>query len=168
MKNLIGCILTIASINAFACPKLEGTYLGCYSEMGIDPDETTQIVSQSVANGQTTYTVVNDALKKTILTENETIEIRENFDPDMGLDMVLSLAISCTDNKLIATATGARAERQVGSNVSDEELNMASELVSQMISGLKTEYKINADGNLQSDEVVDGEILNTTICTKLY
>lgn len=101
-------VLAFSSFSAFAaCPNLAGNYSACRSTTGATSGSTDVVVTQSVKDGITTYSITS--------TDDETHErdtdqmiadgktrTQTGTDPNMG-EVSISLTYKCSDVKVIGT-----------------------------------------------------------------
>lgn len=97
--------LTLASTSAFACPQLAGTYKECRSTTGNSSGSTDMVVSQSVQNKVSTYTVTatnNDSQEReTEIYKADGKAVVESIeDTDSGMIFQTSTVVSCSGNVL--------------------------------------------------------------------
>ena len=167
MSHLIlTMILAVISPIAMSCPQLADIYLACKSSSDIVESPMSQIITQQVIDGKTVYEIVDDNLDRIVLKEGQNVTQREDF-PDMDkVDMVIEARPTCNGSDLEVTPVSLRVERRAGSMESDEEIQLATEMMQVFIGDSKTVYRRDANSNLVIEEYLSGDILNTITCTK--
>lgn len=105
MRSLAIAALFITT-SALACPDLSGTYAVCRSQTGNGSDSTDMVITQSVTNKITTYTVTstdaetNERTTETLKADGKTVTASET-DPESGITIQLSTNVACNGNKAL-------------------------------------------------------------------
>lgn len=104
MRTLLLASLFI-SASAMACPDLSGTYATCRSTTGASTPSSDLVVTQSVSNGVTTYSMTqtdDESQERTtdlVAADGKVITAEESMGE--GVVMVINTTYSCTDTALV-------------------------------------------------------------------
>lgn len=95
--------LSLATTTAFACPNLSGKYLECRLENG-EVTSTNMVVTQSVQNKITTYTIEStstegERIREQYVANGKNVIVNE-ADPDSGIQLQITTKSTCTASAL--------------------------------------------------------------------
>jgi uncharacterized NAD(P)/FAD-binding protein YdhS len=96
----------VLSTSAFACPDISGKYAVCRSQTGNSAGSTDMVITQSVANKVTTYSVTstdtetNERATETFKADGKTVSNTQT-DPDSGMTLQLATTVSCVGTSAV-------------------------------------------------------------------
>ena len=101
--RFIAIATLFASISAFACPDLSGTYTACRSQTGNTAGSTDVVITQAIQNKVTTYSITSTDPdtneRKTELYRADGRLVSETItDPDSGMTISMSSVVKCVNN----------------------------------------------------------------------
>ncbi|MBY0517196.1 MAG: hypothetical protein K2P81_09820 [Bacteriovoracaceae bacterium] len=151
MRSTLALIAFI-STSAFACPNLTGSYTVCRSTTGATEGSSDVVVTQSVVNGATVYSLTStddetqERSSDSVIADGQVRTISET-DSQSGLVIVTSTQASCVGNALVLK-TSSSIQGQEIANV-NMTVSKSGNTLSQVVSGQAFGQPINDTVNCQ-------------------
>jgi hypothetical protein len=108
--RFIALLVLVSSFSALACPNLAGKYAVCRSTTGVRAGSSDTIITQSVQNGITVYSITatdedTQERETTILRADGRNYTTSETDEETGWTMQTTTSARCAGNMLKITAT---------------------------------------------------------------
>jgi len=145
-------VIALVSTSTFACPDLSGTYAACRSQTGNTSGSNDMVITQTVANKVTTYSVsstdaeTHERATETFKADGKTISNTQR-DPDTGSTAEMATTVTCTGTSALNITMVIKFNGQAIANMI------------QMISKSGKTLTMKATGNNMGEEINE-----TTIC----
>ncbi len=133
MRLFVSLIFILVSLSALACPNLAGSYSVCRSETGNEADSTDVVVTQSIQNRVTVYTMTGtddegSRTTQTIIADGKA-RTEKIEDEDSGLTFELVTQASCK---------GQALEMKISTKLQGQNLGSVTSVTSKRGSSLVT------------------------------
>ncbi len=111
-------LFTLASSLAFSCPNLSGQYATCVSQTGDNSNTSDVVMTQTIANGITTFKVVarddeSGELEESIMIADGKVRSKTDTDPNSGLTFTEKEAYTCKGAELLGSMSLSLGEDQL-------------------------------------------------------